>query len=159
MHSSKDQLSAFKHLFLQFLLLFQSAFLYGYANYCGDPKTRSHTVEIGEEVHLHVFINFRWPKLGTDLVLKKNVEGEIGRCSGTQFSETSLRNITCNTRLDKFRMETSDNCDRYCFLDVYITPTNEEDDSGVFFVELDRASCRYITANITAQETKPLCSV
>ena len=133
--------------------------------YCGVTASELFRVELGEEAHLPVLINFRWPMMGTDLVLMKTTGVEIGRCSGTKFEANNMNNgsglynTSCHVlQNDKFRMVIDGHCVGFCYLHVFFN-FNEEEDAGLYYIELDQASCRYITANITVQEIKPMCSV
>ena len=76
------------------------------------PPHLSHSVwKIGEEKPTYLWSsNFRWPMMGTDLVLMKTAGVEIGRCSGTKYEANNMNNgsglynyqLSCPTKMTNF---------------------------------------------------------
>ena len=90
---------------------------------CGDPDTRSITVERGDNVYLRdVYIDSDWPITGEDLVLTKNIDEEICRCNGQQsLYPSAVYNISCEcSATGNYFVEIGDECDGICFLEIHI---------------------------------------
>ena len=163
MAHSKEQRTTSKRSFLGYTYIFLAVnwFARSSSYSCHDGNNRTITVEKGEEVNFKVLISSIWAQNGNALVWKKAGDNyTIGKCSGDRYNSpqgAALDNITCQQGTGKYVMNINKVCHRLsiCYLYLRMTTTGLND-SGIYHVELE-GLCTYLTANITVQETKPIC--
>ena len=149
------QFKAIQSMWCIYFISIGSAFLH--SDGCSGTVHQSIISERGEVFRERIYIDSRWSWSGKALVLDKNNELALARCTGQKNGTLGLYNITCkSTASEKYNLETTDSCNGGCYLDVIIRPIQYVDE-GVYYIHRENSSCKYFALRLTLRKTHPQC--